>query len=155
LATEFEGKLDAEGMRFAIVVAQFNRFVTQPLLKGALETIAENGAADDTDVVWVPGAFEIPLACKQLAETGRYSAVIALGAVIRGGTPHFDYVCDGVTQGITQVMLDTGVPVAFGILTTDNVDQAVDRTNNKVGNKGREAAIAAIQLVDVLKQVNG
>ena len=158
MATEYEGKFKADDMRFGIVVAQFNRFVTDPLLKSALSTIEENGGnTDNVDVVWVPGAFEIPLACKQLIgpKPYRYDAIIALGAVIRGGTPHFDYVCDAVTRGITDTMLQSGMPIAFGILTTDTVDQAVDRTNNKVGDKGREATIAAIQMVDVLRQVKG
>ena len=138
---------DATGLRFAVVVSRFNHLVSAKLLDGCARLLAERGAApDDVHVAWVPGAFEIPLAARTLAASGRYDAVVALGVVIRGGTPHFDYVCSGVTDGVREVMRDTGVPVAFGVLTTDDVDQALARSGGAHGNKGEEAALAAIEM---------
>jgi 6,7-dimethyl-8-ribityllumazine synthase len=138
---------DAAGLRFAVVVARFNHPITSALLEGCGEELAARGAgADDVHVAWVPGAFEIPLAARKLAESGRYDAVITLGAVIRGGTPHFEYVCQGVTDGVGDVVRDTGVPVAFGVLTTDDLDSALARAGGSEGNKGNEAAAAAIEM---------
>ena len=139
--------IEASGMRFAIVVARFNHLISVRLLEGCAGELERRGAApDDVEVFWVPGAFEIPQAARMLAETGRYAAVVTLGAVIRGGTPHFDFVCDGVTDGVREVMRDTGVPVAFGVLTTDDADQALDRVGGSEGNKGNEVAAAAIEM---------
>jgi 6,7-dimethyl-8-ribityllumazine synthase len=138
---------DGSGLRIGIVVARFNHLVSVQLLEGACEALAKAGTrADDVHVAWVPGAFEIPLAVRELARSGRYHALVALGAVIRGGTPHFDYVCRGVTDGIREVMQATGVPVAFGVLTTDDVDQALERAGGAEGNKGAEAAEAALEM---------
>ena len=143
----YETSVDASGLRFAVVVARFNHSVSQKLLAGAERELSRRGASpDDVHVAWVPGAFEIPYAARVLASSGRYDALITLGAVIRGGTPHFDYVCSGVTDGVREVVRDTGVPVAFGILTTDDLEQALDRAGGSEGNKGEEAALAAIQM---------
>jgi 6,7-dimethyl-8-ribityllumazine synthase len=137
--------------RFAVVVSRFNHLVSVRLLEGATEELHRGGvSADDVHVAWVPGAFEIPQAARALAETGRYAGIIALGVVIRGGTPHFDYVCQGVTDGVREVMRDTGVPVAFGVLTTDDVEQAIDRAGGEHGNKGREAAAVALEMARLL-----
>jgi 6,7-dimethyl-8-ribityllumazine synthase len=148
----FEGVLRDTGGRFAIVVGRFNSFITQRLLDGALDVLGRHGVdlGERVDVAWAPGSFEIPLVCRRLAQSGRYDAIIALGCVIRGGTPHFDYVAAEVSKGIAHVSLETGVPVAFGILTTDNVEQAVDRAGTKMGNKGAEAALSALEMVNLL-----
>jgi 6,7-dimethyl-8-ribityllumazine synthase len=139
--------LCASGLRFAVVVARFNHLIGVRLLEGCASELERRGAAPgDVEVFWVPGAFEIPQAARWLAATGRYAAIVALGAVIRGGTPHFDFVCDGVTDGVREVMRDTGVPVAFGVLTTDTVEQALERVGGASGNKGREVAAAAIEM---------
>ena len=144
----------AQGLRFAIVVARFNHPISVRLLRGATETLEERGAKpDDIHVAWVPGAFEIPLAARKLAESGRYDALITLGSVIRGGTPHFDYVCMEVTDGVREVMRDTGCPVAFGVLTTDDVDQALSRAGGERGNNGSDAALAAIEQANLLQTV--
>jgi 6,7-dimethyl-8-ribityllumazine synthase len=147
-----EGVLQDSGGRFAVVVSRFNSFITQRLLDGALDALARHGVDVDTrvDVVWAPGSFEIPIVCQKLARSGRYQAVIALGCVIRGGTPHFDYVAAEVSKGVAAVSLETGVPVAFGVLTTDNVEQAVDRAGTKMGNKGAEAALSALEMANLL-----
>ena len=135
------------GLRIGIVVARFNHLISVQLLDAACEALAKAGArAEDVHVAWVPGAFEIPLAVREMARSGRYHALVALGAVIRGGTPHFDYVCRAVTDGIREVMQATGVPVAFGVLTTDDVDQALERAGGAEGNKGAEAAEAALEM---------
>ena len=150
----FEGKLSAQGMRFAVVAARFNSFITERLLAGALDVIHRHGGdPDGVDVAWVPGGFELPLAVKAVAETGRYDAVIALGCVIRGATPHFDYVASEVSKGLAHVGLDAGLPVAFGVLTTDSIEQAIERAGTKAGNKGADAALAAIEMVDLLRAV--
>ena len=142
-----EGKLLAEGKNFALVVSRFNDFISARLLEGAMDALTRHGATEEqVDLVKVPGAFETPLAARKLAETGRYNAIICLGAVIRGSTPHFDYVCSGVTDGVREVMRDTSVPVAFGVLTCDDVDQALARAGGAGGNKGVEAALAAIEM---------
>jgi 6,7-dimethyl-8-ribityllumazine synthase len=143
----YETSVDATGLRFAVVVARFNHLVSHKLLAGAERELLERGARpDDVHVAWVPGAFEIPHAARALAASGRYDAVITLGAVIRGGTPHFDYVCIAVTDGVREIMRDTGVPVAFGVLTTDDLEQALERAGGAEGNKGEEAARAAIEM---------
>jgi 6,7-dimethyl-8-ribityllumazine synthase len=145
---------DARGLRFAIVVARFNHPICVRLLEGCVRELESRGAAPDAiDVAWVPGAFEIPLAAHALAASGRYVGVITLGAVIRGGTPHFEYVCRGVTDGVREVMRETGVPVAFGVLTTDDVEQALARAGGADGNKGAEVALAAIEMVRLLERV--
>jgi len=142
---------DAPGRRFAIVVARFNHLVTARLLEGCAAELERRGVApDDVDVAWVPGAFEIPMACRTLARTGRYAAVITLGAVIRGGTPHFEYVCRAVTDGVRETARDTGVPVAFGVLTTDDIDQALERVGGSDGHKGEEAAAVAVEMANLV-----
>jgi 6,7-dimethyl-8-ribityllumazine synthase len=152
--TEYEGQLDASGMRLAIVAGRFNGDVTKVLLDGALQELAGNGLEPDAvPVVWVPGAFEIPLVAKRMAEAGEVDAVICLGAVIRGDTPHFDFVAGECASGISGVALDTGVPVAFGVLTTDDLDQALARAGGAEGNKGAEAAATAVEMVDLLRQL--
>ena len=152
----FEGKLIAEGLRFAIVVSRFNDFIGERLLGGALDALMRSGAREqDVEVFKVPGAFEIPLVAKKLARSGRYNAVICLGAVIRGATPHFDYVANEVSKGIATVSLETGVPVTFGVLTTDNLEQAIERAGSKAGNKGWDAAVAAIEMANLLRQIEG
>ena len=143
---------DAAGLRFAVVVGRFNHPITSALLEGCGGELGSRGAADDSvHVAWVPGAFEIPLAARKLAESGRYDAVITLGAVIRGGTPHFEYVCRGVAEGVAAVMRDTGVPIAFGVLTTDDLDSALARAGGSEGNKGVEAALAAIEMARLVR----
>lgn len=149
-----EGKLTAKNMKIAIVVARFNEFITSKLLSGCIDCLIRHEAADeDLTVAWVPGAFEIPMAAKKLAESGKYDAVICLGAVIRGATPHFDYVCAEASKGIAQVSMQTGVPVAFGVLTTENIQQAVERAGTKAGNKGVDCAMTAIEMVNLFKEM--
>ncbi|PIE65724.1 MAG: 6,7-dimethyl-8-ribityllumazine synthase [Desulfobacterales bacterium] len=147
----FEGNLNASGKKFAIVVARFNSFVAEKLLEGAIDALVRSGAADtDIDVARVPGAFELPLVCKKMAETQKYDALICLGAVIRGATPHFDVVVNESSKGTAQVSLDTGVPVLFGVLTTETIEQAIERSGTKAGNKGAEVAVAAIEMANLL-----
>lgn len=149
-----EGKLTAKNMKIAIVVARFNEFITSKLLSGCIDCLIRHEAADeDLTVAWVPGAFEIPMAAKKLAESGKYDAVICLGAVIRGSTPHFDYVCAEASKGIAQVSMQTGVPVAFGVLTTENIQQAVERAGTKAGNKGVDCAMTAMEMVNLFKEM--
>lgn len=149
-----EGNLVASNMRTAIVVSRFNAFICERLLEGTLDCLVRHGAdADDQSIVWVPGAFEIPLACQKLAESGKFDAVIALGCIIRGSTPHFDYVSAEATKGVGQVTLRTGVPVSFGVLTTDTIEQSIERAGTKMGNKGAEAALAALEMVNVLRGI--
>lgn len=149
-----EGKLTAKNMKIAIVVARFNEFITSKLLSGCIDCLIRHEAADeDLTVAWVPGAFEIPMAAKKLAESGQYDAVICLGAVIRGATPHFDYVCAEASKGIAQVSMQTGVPVAFGVLTTENIQQAVERAGTKAGNKGVDCAMTAMEMVNLFKEM--
>lgn len=149
-----EGKLTAKNMKIAIVVARFNEFITSKLLSGCIDCLIRHEAADeDLTVAWVPGAFEIPMAAKKLAESGKYDAVICLGAVIRGATPHFDYVCAEASKGIAQVSMQTGVPVAFGVLTTENIQQAVERAGTKAGNKGVGCAMTAMEMVNLFKEM--
>ena len=149
----YEGKLLAEGLRFGIIVSRFNDFICDRLLGGALDALKRSGADEQNiDVFKVPGAFEIPLLTKKVAESGNYDAVICLGAVIRGSTPHFDYVANEVSKGIASVSLDTGIPVAFGVLTTDTIEQAIERAGSKAGNKGWDSAVAAIEMANLIKQ---
>ena len=144
-----EGMLTAKGLKLAIVVSRFNEFITSKLLGGAEDAIRRTGGnTDEVVLVWVPGAYEIPLAAQKLAASGKFDAVIALGAVIRGATPHFDYVCAEAAKGVAQASLSTGVPVAFGILTTENIQQAVERAGTKSGNKGYDAAMSAIEMAN-------
>jgi 6,7-dimethyl-8-ribityllumazine synthase len=148
----YEGQLSGEGLRFAIVVSRFNDFIGGKLLAGARDCLSRHGVSEeDVDVAWVPGAFEIPLVAQRLARSKRYDAVICLGAVIRGSTPHFDYVAAEVTKGVAQVTLDTGVPVIFGVLTTDTIEQAVERAGTKAGNKGWDASVSALEMVNLLR----
>ncbi|GAB7086002.1 6,7-dimethyl-8-ribityllumazine synthase [Marinifilum fragile] len=149
-----EGKLIAEGLKFGIVAGRFNEFIGSKLLGGAMDAIKRHGASeDDVDVAWVPGAFEIPLIAKKMAKSGKYDAVICLGAVIKGSTPHFDYVSNEVTKGVASVSLDSEVPVIFGVLTTDTIEQAIERAGTKAGNKGFEAAVSGIEMANLLKQL--
>jgi 6,7-dimethyl-8-ribityllumazine synthase len=149
-----EGKLNAEGLKFGIVVGRFNSFIGERLLEGALDALIRHGADDaDITVARVPGAFEIPLTAKKMVETGKYDALICLGAVIRGSTPHFDYVAAEVSKGVAHVSLDSGVPVIFGVLTTDTIEQAVERAGTKAGNKGFDAAVTAIETVNVFREI--
>ncbi len=151
----FEGKLDAKGQKIGIVVSRFNSFISERLLEGAIDALVRHGADDqDIHVARVPGAFEIPLAAKKMAGSGAYDAIIALGAVIRGSTPHFDYVSSEVTKGVASVSLESGIPIAFGVLTTDSIEQAVERAGTKAGNKGFEAAVTVIESVNLLKALN-
>ncbi|GAB6116528.1 6,7-dimethyl-8-ribityllumazine synthase [Thermoanaerobacter brockii subsp. lactiethylicus] len=150
----YEGKLIAEGKKFGIVVSRFNEFITGKLLEGALDALKRHGALnEDIEIAWVPGAFEIPLIAKKMAESKRYDAVIALGAVIRGETPHFDYVANEVSKGIAKISLDTEVPVIFGVLTTDTIEQAIVRAGTKGGNKGFEAAVTAIEMANLIDEI--
>ncbi len=143
---------DAQGLRFGIVVSRFNHEVAHKLLQGCAAFLEAQGArADDLHLAWVPGAFEIPLAARRLAESGRYDALIALGAVIRGGTPHFDYICAGVSDGVREVMRDTGCPVAFGVLTVNDIAQALERAGGSAGDKGAEAARTAIEMAQLCR----
>jgi len=148
----FEGRLEGEGLSIAIVVSRFNELVTRALLAGAQDGLARHGVEPEgVDVAWVPGSFEIPLAARKLAESGRYQAVVCLGAVIRGETPHFDHVANQASSGIARVALDTGVPVIFGVLTADTLEQAMERAGGKMGNKGYDAAVAAIEMANLMR----
>ena len=149
-----EGQLSAEGLRFAVIVSRFNDFISSRLVEGAMDALNRHGSTDEHVVlVKVPGAFETPLAARKMAESGQYDAVICLGAVIRGATPHFDYVASEVSKGIANVALESRVPVTFGVLTTDNLEQAIERAGSKSGNKGYEAAMAAIEMVNLFKEL--
>ena len=149
-----EGQLLAEGLKIGIVVSRFNEFITSKRLSGAEDTLRRHGAnADDITVAWVPGAFEIPLIAKKMAKSGKYDGIIALGAVIRGATSHYDYVCNEVSKGIALVNMETEVPTAFGVVTTENIEQAVERAGTKAGNKGSDAAMAVIEMVNLAKQL--
>ena len=149
-----EGQLDAKGLRFAILVARFNSFITERLLAGALDALKRHGCADaDIEIVKVPGSWEMPLVCRELAGAKKHDAIICLGAVIRGDTPHFDYVAGEAAKGLSQVAADTGVPVAFGVLTCNTLEQAIDRAGAKGGNKGFDAAMTAIEMADLLRRL--
>jgi len=152
MTKQIEGKLDASGLKVGLLVSRFNSFISDRLLEGATDALIRHGASEaDLVVARVPGAFELPVAAKKMVETGKFDAVICLGAVIRGATPHFDYVSAEVSKGIASVSLDSGVPVSFGVLTTDNIEQAVERAGTKSGNKGFEAAVSAIEMVNLFK----
>jgi 6,7-dimethyl-8-ribityllumazine synthase len=149
-----QGKLDASGIKFAIVISRFNSFISDRLLGGALDALERHGAAtDDITVVWVPGSFEIPLAAQKLARTQKYDSVICLGALLRGDTPHFDYIASTVTKAISATGLETGVPVIYGVITCDTMEQAVDRAGLKSGNKGFDAGMTAIEMVQLTRQI--
>jgi 6,7-dimethyl-8-ribityllumazine synthase len=148
----YEGKLIAKGFKFGVVVGRFNEFITNKLLGGALDALNRHGADEgNIETAWVPGAFEIPLIAQSMAKSGKYDAVICLGTVIRGGTPHFDYVCAEVSKGIAKVSMESGSPTIFGIITTDTIEQAIERAGTKAGNKGWDAAVTAIEMVNLLK----
>lgn len=149
-----EGNVVAEDVKIAIVGARFNEFIVSKLISGAQDGLVRHGVDDDNiTLAWVPGAFEIPLAAKKLAKSGKYDAVICLGAVIRGATSHYDYVCAEVSKGIAAVSLETGIPVMFGILTTDNIEQAIERAGTKAGNKGYDCALGAIEMINLTRQI--
>jgi 6,7-dimethyl-8-ribityllumazine synthase len=149
-----EGKISAEGFRFGMIVSRFNDFISSKLVEGAMDALLRHGAKEDqVSLAKVPGAFEIPLAAKKLAQSGKYDAVICLGAVIRGSTPHFEYVAAEVSKGIANVALETNIPVTFGVLTTDNLEQAIERAGTKAGNKGWDAAMAAMEMVNLYKDL--
>ena len=150
----FEGLLTVTDEKFCIIVARFNEFIGAKLLSGAIDELKRHGVAEDSiDIVWCPGAFEIPLVAKKIAKTGKYNAIITLGAVIKGSTSHYDYVCAEVSKGVASVGLETGVPVIFGVLTTDNIEQAIERAGTKAGNKGSDAAKSAIEMASLLKNI--
>ncbi|MCE5215957.1 6,7-dimethyl-8-ribityllumazine synthase [bacterium] len=154
MPTTIEGKLDASGLKFGIIVARFNEFITGKLLEGALDCLRrQNACEDDIRIAWVPGSFEIPLAAKKMAESGKFDAVICIGAVIRGGTAHFDFVAGECAKGIAQASMQTGVPVIFGVITTDTIEQAIERAGTRLPNRGFEAATTAIEMANVLKQI--
>ena len=156
MPTERKGNLAGKGLRLAIVVSRFNSFITERLLSGALDALTRAGADEKKiEVVRVPGSFEIPVAAKTLAQSGRYDAIITLGCIIRGETQHFDYISAEVTRGIQLAAIETGVPISFGVLTTDNLEQAVDRAGAKSGNKGAEVALAAVEMANLLKKTRG
>lgn len=151
----FEGKLVAENMRVGIVAARFNEFITNKLVGGAVDGLVRHDVREeDIHVAWVPGAFEIPLVASRMARSGRYDAVICVGAVIRGSTSHYDYVCNEVSKGIASVSLETGVPVLFGVLTTENIEQAIERAGTKAGNKGYDCALSAVEMVNLLHTID-
>ena len=150
----FEGNLTAEHIRIGIVAARINEFITSKLLSGALDSLKRRGVTeDDIQIAWVPGAFEIPLIASKMAKSGKYDAVICLGAVIRGSTSHYDYVCSEVSKGIAAVALDSGIPVLFGVLTTDNIEQAIERAGTKAGNKGFDCGESAVEMVNLIRQL--
>ena len=152
----FEGKLIPQSMKVGIVAARFNEFITSKLVSGAMDGLRRHDIPEtDISVAWVPGAFEIPLIASKMAGSGKYDAVICVGAVIRGSTSHYDYVCSEVSQGIASVSLNTGVPVMFGVLTTDSIEQAIERAGTKAGNKGYECALGAIEMVNLIRDIAG
>lgn len=154
MGTVYNGKLIAKGMKFCIIVSRFNEFISRRLLDGALDTLIRHEADENTiDVCWVPGSFEIPLAAQKFAAKGSYDAVICLGALIRGDTPHFDYIAAEVSKGIAQVSLQSGIPAIFGVITADSLEQAIERAGTKSGNKGADAALSAIEMANLFKQM--
>lgn len=156
MGKQYEGKLLGEGLKFGIVVSRFNEFITSKLLEGAQDALARHGVKeDDTDVAWTPGSFEIPLIAKKMADSGRYDAIICLGAVLRGGTPHFDYIAAEVSKGIAKVGLDSGIPVILGVITADSLEQAIERAGTKSGNYGSQAAVHAIEMANLGKAIPG
>lgn len=154
MAKTIEGKLTARGFKFGIVISRFNSFISDRLLEGALDALRRSGASEeDCTVVRVPGSFEIPLVAKKLAKTGRYDAIVCLGCVIRGATPHYEYIATEVTKGIAHITLENEIPVSFGVLVTDNIEQAIERAGTKVGNKGFDAAMTAIEMANLMKEI--
>lgn len=150
----FEGKLDGRNVKIAIVAGRFNEFITSKLIGGALDVLKRNDVSEENiDIAWVPGAFEIPLIAKKLANTQKYDAIITLGAVIKGSTPHFDYVCAEVSKGVAQISLQSELPVIFGVLTTNNIEEAIERAGTKAGNKGADAAFSAIEMINLIKEI--
>ena len=150
----FEGKFDGRDVRIAIVAGRFNEFITSKLIGGALDVLKRNDVSEENiDIAWVPGAFEIPLIAKKLANTQKYDAIITLGAVIKGSTPHFDYVCAEVSKGVAQISLQSKLPVIFGVLTTNNIEEAIERAGTKAGNKGADAAFSAIEMINLIKEI--
>ncbi len=150
----FEGKFDGRDVRIAIVAGRFNEFITSKLVGGALDVLRRNDVSEENiDIAWVPGAFEIPLIAKKLANTQKYDAIITLGAVIKGSTPHFDYVCAEVSKGVAQISLQSELPVIFGVLTTNNIEEAIERAGTKAGNKGADAAFSAIEMINLIKEI--
>jgi len=152
MGQRYEGMLLGEGLKFGVVISRFNEFISQKLLDGAQDALIRHGVRDeDIDVVWTPGSFEIPLAAKCLCESGRYSAIICLGAIIRGGTPHFEYLASEVTKGIAKVELEAKIPMSYGIITADTLEEAIERAGTKMGNKGFDAAVSAIEMANLLR----
>ncbi|EOB0812116.1 6,7-dimethyl-8-ribityllumazine synthase [Staphylococcus pseudintermedius] len=152
---KFEGQLNGKGLKIGVVVSRFNDLITGRLLDGAQDALRRHQVAEDSiDVAYVPGAFELPIVAKKMAQTGKYDAVVTLGCVIRGATSHYDYVCNEAAKGIAKASDDTGVPVIFGVLTTENIEQAIERAGTKAGNKGAESAVAAIEMANLLRQMN-
>ncbi len=150
----YEGKMTSKDMRIGIVVARFNEFITSKLLGGAIDALTRHDVNEDSiDVAWVPGAFEIPLIAQKMAKSGKYDAVIALGAVIRGSTTHYDYVCSEVSKGIANVSMNSDIPVMFGVVTTENIEQAIERAGTKAGNKGYDCALGAIEMVNLIREI--
>lgn len=150
----FEGKFDGRNVKIAIVAGRFNEFITSKLIGGALDVLKRNDVSEENiDIAWVPGAFEIPLIAKKLANTQKYDAIITLGAVIKGSTPHFDYVCAEVSKGVAQISLQSELPVIFGVLTTNNIEEAIERAGTKAGNKGADAAFSAIEMINLIKEI--
>ena len=149
-----EGKFNGKGLRIGIVAGRFNEFITSKLVGGAVDVVKRNDVNDeDIDIAWVPGAFEIPLITKKMAESKKYDAILTLGAVIKGATPHFDYVCAEVSKGVAQISLQTGLPVMFGVLTTNNIEEAIERAGTKAGNKGADVAFGALEMIDLIKNI--
>ena len=151
---KFEGKFNGKGIKIGIVAGRFNEFITSKLVGGAVDVLKRNDLNDeDIDIAWVPGAFEIPLITKKMAESKKYDAIITLGAVIKGSTPHFDYVCAEVSKGVAQISLQTGLPIMFGVLTTNNIEEAIERAGTKAGNKGSDVAFGALEMIDLIKNI--
>jgi 6,7-dimethyl-8-ribityllumazine synthase len=156
MSVVYEGHLISKGLKYGIVVGRVNEFITSKLLGGALDALKRHGVEEnEIEIAWVPGAFEIPLIAQKMSESGKYDAVITLGAVIRGSTPHFDFVCNEVAKGVSAISLKTGVPTIFGVLTTDSIEQAVERAGTKAGNKGWEAATTAIEMANLTRTITG
>ena len=154
MSKNFEGNLLGKGLKFGLVVSRFNEFFSKKLLEGAQDALLRHGVAEaDIEIAWTPGSFEIPLIAQKMAQSKKYDAVICLGAVIRGGTPHFDYIAAEVTKGIAKVNMDTGVPVIYGVITTDTLEQAIERSGTKAGNKGFDAAVSAIEMANLVKAI--
>jgi 6,7-dimethyl-8-ribityllumazine synthase len=154
MSKQYEGMLLGKGLKFGVVISRFNEFFSKKLLEGAQDALLRHGVSDeDIEIAWTPGSFEMPLIAQKLAQTKKYDAVICLGAVIRGGTPHFDYIAAEVTKGIAKVNMDTGVPVIYGVITTDTLEQAIERSGTKAGNKGFDAAVSAIEMANLVKSI--